>query len=215
MRKIIAFLPLMVILSAIFIIADNTDFDKSNDQLLFDKSKELRERFGTSYLYCAFSLEELRPFSIIQSESTLQLYLRNDEISPKILAEALSEQEKSFLVSQIAEYAASLEFPEEAENLLKKIEYWCIGDKLFTVMNGEMGIFVDNLKNAIKRIDATKNILQQYSQSNNTGKGEAELLNDDPAYFQVLNYLSKQPFAEQLDYYASIYNELSDICREN
>jgi hypothetical protein len=215
MKKIIAFLPLMAILSVIFIIAEKNDFDKKNDQLLIDESKELYERFGTSYVYCAFSMEELRPFSIIQSESTLQLYLRNDEISPKMLAETLSESEKEYLIRQIADYASSLDSPEEAKNLLKKIEYWCIGDKLFTVMNGEMGFFVDNLKNAIKRIDATKMIIQHYSQSNNTGKGDAKLLNDDPAYFQVLNYLSKQPFANQLDYYSSIYHELSDICREN
>jgi hypothetical protein len=215
MKKIIAFLPLMAILSVILIIAEKNDFIQNNDQLLLDKSKELNERFGTSYFYCVFSMEELRPFSIIQSESTLQLYLRNDEISPKMLAEELSESDKKYLVSQIADYAASLDSPEEANNLLKKMEYWCIGDKLFTVMNGEMGFFVDNLKNAIKRIDATKKIIQQYSQSNNIGKGDSKMLNDDPVYFEVLNYLSKQPFVNQLEYYSNIYHELSDICRDN
>jgi len=215
MKRIIAFLPLMAILSAILIIAESNDFNKTNNQLLLDKSKELHLRFGDSFFYCAFSMDELRSFSIIQFENTLQLFLQNDEISPKMLAEALTDTEKHFLVIRIADYASSLVAEKDADILFKKIEHWCIGDKLFTVMNGEMGFFVDNLINAMKRIDASKNIIQLNLQSNTVGKGDSKLLNDDPAYFEVLNYLSKQPFPEQLDYYARVYKELSLMCKKN
>lgn len=215
MKKTITFLPVIMLFAVIMIIAGTGTDKGSLDNRFRNTVMKLHERFDQSFFFSVFSLEEIRNYSIIQTDNTLQLYLSNDDISPKLLAEALSEQDKDILVSKIADYAMTLSSIQEAENFFKRIEYWCIADQLFTLMNGKMGFYAENLKNAVKRIEETKRIFSQFDRSNSAHSDDDQNLSDDQQYFELLNYLSKLSFDQQLEYYSDVYHELSLMSKES
>lgn len=215
MKKTITFLPVIMLFAVIIIIAGTGTDKGSVDNRFRDTVKLLQERFDQSFFYSVFSLEEVRNYSIIQTDNTLQLYLSNDDISPKLLAEALTDEDKDILAVKIAEYAMTMSSIQEAENFFKRIEYWCIADQLFTFMNGKMGFYVENLKNAMKRIEETRKIFHPFDRSGSTSYDEDSSLNDDQQYFELLNFLSKLPFDQQIDYYSDIYHELSLMSKES
>lgn len=203
MRTLLA----LILLAALFIPnSEVLTSGKQTDKQVKSEIDYLESKYENFYI-SLFSIPDTRSFSIIQNESTINLY-ENHWISPKKYSSLLDETEREILKSQIISYLSSLD-ESQSDKMLSTIKSWCMIESQFHLINNSMEIYDTDLLKAIYRQDNTNHIFNQF---NDRGKLEINQLDEmqkDKVYFESINQVATLSFDKQLTYYADVFNELS------
>jgi hypothetical protein len=214
--KIIAFLLIYVAIACIAIVylvyAQKSVPVPAGEKDTKVRLTLLENEFNGSLLRSFYSLEELRPYSIIQIDKIAEKYVSGAWLSPEETVNILDEKEKRLLLDKIAFWIDSQGDNYKKMRILDKIKYWCVADGEFNLLNSKMGIFDKNILKAINQTSMTKNFIPQLSEQGHCTK---EMTDEqiEKAYIDTYNFICNLPLEDQLKYYSEMFEHLSVACR--
>src|SRR3989339_1145939 len=132
-KHILNYLPLSVagFFLVVFILYSQTA--KTADEKDSAEKKQLNElykKYDKSLFKAIFSLEELRPYAIIQIDKLSDTY-KNEWTSPEVMFEMLNKKERDYILNQIAVYLHECKDQSRSTRIGEKLKYWCIADIQF------------------------------------------------------------------------------------
>ena len=157
-----------------------------------------------------FSLDEFRPFSIVQFDKISDNYDKQWK-EPVTLANMLNPQEKATLLDRITAFIESSKTTERQKELLKKLQYWCFAQTHFNLIMDSFGVPQDSLTTAALNTNIAKSIVIQYLNQHSTNYKKLTPEEFKMAYNDILNLVSSLKPRDQFAFYAKFYTELSYI----
>lgn len=201
MRNLIFFAAILVSVFAL-----RSSEDKIGNYEIIRTLNELEDEFGMKFYQSLFSVEEIRPYSILQSQKTIDLY--SDEwLSSSEYIEVLAQDDLDNLKEKIIAYLNSLSSSSTIQ-ILKKVENWCIIDMQFTVFN-KYGLNQDMIIGALFQSEFTNEVFDDYINSGPfsintiTENQKHEIIND------AKNLIASQPTKDQLYFHSSLYKNFA------
>lgn len=201
MKKII--FPLIALVTIFVLISNERTIKKSE---LDENLIRIEEEFKYSFYHSLFSVEELRPYAILQSPKTLELYAE-DWISSDQYLDALNNKDLDKLKEEILVYLSSIE-EEKALKIINKLEKWCIVNLQFEVFE-KYGLKDDAILNALYKNDITHEIFNKHINSGPfvlstiPASKKNEIIND------AMNLIAEQPTKDQLYFHSSLYRNFA------
>lgn len=165
-------------------------------------------RYSDNIFESIYSINELRAYSIIQLDKTLDIY-NNTWISPETYSAMLNDKDKLVLKSRILEYIQTLDNSAKI-NMMNKIRFWCINDLQFHLLSDAYNFGMNNIIESMHSIPLTNSILDIY---NERGTIIYENVSDkgiNQAYHNALNILINIDFNQQIKYQSELLAILSD-----
>lgn len=166
--------------------------------------RNLENVFGNSFYKALYSIDELRPYSIIQIDKIAQMY-DNNWISPKAIVAKLNHKDKEVLISGIVDYITNLETKKSGKNILNKIKAWCVAENQLNLIAKKIGI---------GRTNVLKIIMNYLPSPTNSNTGEIIIndkanINEEYYYYATINQLSNLKPKEQYHLFANIFGALA------
>ncbi len=206
------FIPIIALFIGFFGLGSGADSDSEN--LLHPDGNNIDSmitRFGQSAYKSFYSIEELRPISIIHLDKTSEMYA-NKWISPDEIIPLLNNEEKKSLKSRIGDIIETME-PERRKNMTLQINNWCMADIQFSVLLNTMGFAPSELLKAVYENDRTRYIFHEFGKQGNTEINLMEPNDKDKALNKAKNAISYMTKKEQMDYYSDIFSKLALIVK--
>jgi hypothetical protein len=206
MKKIIYIgVSFAVLLSVIYLISKPEKIDAT--EIAKADMEKMQNYFGDSFYLALFSVDELRPFSIIQFEKT---YEKNTLgwLSPDDVSKDLTQNEKELLINKVSEYLSTFEI-QRRKSTLSKVKCWCMAERNFNDMVFTGHISCNDLLAAIKKHNLTSDFFEKKTPR---GPGDISTMSEKDqkqAYYEAINLISGLKFSEQLKFYSEIYSSLS------
>ncbi len=163
-----------------------------------------------SDIFVAFySVSELRPFSIIQFDKTLETYSQ-EWVAPESYANLLNDNDKHELQLRITEYLESM--PAERQNdIIDKIDYWCVNQRQFRLLIDHFEIEESDIINALNNLKLTSHVVGDIMVQSTRDISSMSEMQRNEAINLALNIISSKRLHEQLKYYSKLFDKLSDI----
>ena len=205
MRKI--YITLLVILLIIFNFSLIESYS-SKDSILEDTFRKIFEIYPENENYKSFfAINELRPFSILQFEETVDLY-DNNWVSAEILVSKLSQSQKNSLTNKVKDYINSFEKARKVKILTKLIYFNNVKSKLNEISK-VFDIEDKNIILSFYEIEATKLVFD-----NLTFGGEFDVIDLTESQIDELkngamNIVSEMTPKYQLLYYSDFYKSIA------
>lgn len=165
-------------------------------------------RYNTNVYESIYSINELRAYSIIQLDKTIEIY-DNTWIAPETFSAMLDDKDKTILKEQIFKYFNSLDNIAKI-NMMNKIKYWCINDLQLNLLSSAYEFDINIIIASMHSIPLTNTILDLY---NERGTIVYESISDkdvNQAYHNALNILINVNFNEQINYHSELLAILSE-----
>lgn len=195
----------LMIFGALYLSGQKNLFEKQD---IRKNVERIHEEFGDGMFRAFYAMNELRPYSIIQLESTIDLY-SNSWISPVELAGRLTAEEKEQLIEAIVEYLAAFDYDERVE-IYRKLNLFCVSDKEMELVEYSLGdkkmIF-----RALKNSDITKEYFTQFSDRSYLGVDDLSSGQSEKAYYEALNKIATMDDAERFAYLSEFYKNMSQL----
>jgi translation elongation factor EF-G len=187
------------------LIISNNGLSKNQNEndTIQKKVSALANKFGDTFFEAIYSIDNLRPYSIIQIDKIAKTY-NNSWISPAAFVTMLNKKDKKILTNKISEFIADFEQKQQNETL-NKINSWCIAENLLNIISGKIGIGRTNVLNIIIT-------LLPAPVNTNTGEiisAEKADNNEEFYYYSTLNQLSNLPLKEQYGLFSKLFGELA------
>ncbi len=163
-----------------------------------------------SNIFVAFySVSELRPFSIIQFDKTIELY-SPEWVTPESYAGLLNDKDKQYLQQKIAEYLESM--PAEKQNdIMEKIDYWCVNQRQFRLLINHFDIKESEIIQALNSLKLTGYVVADILVQGDLDIKSMSDMQRNEAINLALNIISSKRLQDQLKYYSKLFNKLSEI----
>ncbi len=200
MRKKIIFV--FVFLLSILIQSNAEDISKKED---IERALIMLEAdFGNSFYEALYSIDELRPYSIIQIDK-IALEYNNAWVSPEYFTSQLNDKDKSILIDNISAFIADMQNEQTEKSVLRKIKSWCISENQLNLIAKKIGIGRTNVLNIIM------NFLPAPINANTGEVISTEKSDNDGAYYfySTINQLSELSPKEQYQLFSKIFGELA------
>lgn len=204
-NKIVLVVTILGFFGAGIFLGVNLNSQASNESEL----DYLRNTYGEIVLESFYSLTEIRPYSIIQLDKTIELY-DNTWLKPNDLVNMLSEEEKNQLYSSINQLIEDYPRSKRAV-VINKIRNWCIARNQFEYLDTNLGINENVLIDYLVRVEETESLLDKFDRSGSLSFEQLTDSNKDEAYHSALDRLSEMNLKEQMIYYSKLYSELSSF----
>ena len=210
MRKLTIFAVIwLILLSLVYLLhsEDQSTVNKKSD--VNNRIKVIVEKYGDRAFKSFYSLEELRPYSILQVDHICDLY-GDTWLSPTAILKKLTKEDKELLTKSIGEYIDSFDDINKQNFVIARIINWCKADMQFSFLNKDLDYFQENVFTAMMNV----NKINQYSNLCDYKSAEIEVLNseqNDYTYYQTLNVISALALPEQLRFYGDIYYQLATL----
>jgi hypothetical protein len=175
---------------------------------------DLSRTYSDGFYKSVYSIEELKPYFILQIDRINTVY-SNSWMSPDKIVELLSERDKAYLVKKLVDYISNINDSTKENAMIQKIQSWCLGQYQFDFITDKLCFSNEIIVNTAYSIPASKAIVAQYygQQGPKTVKLSEEQITK--AYYETLNFVSGLKPEEQLKYYSEIYNKLSTVSRKD
>lgn len=176
----------------------------------------LKEKYDSRLFKAFYSIEELRPFSIVQVDNILELYNKNEGwLSPDFLISKLNKKDSDLLLSRVIEYIDSFSPESRKTQILNKLDNWCKADGQFEFINKVMEITDTTLKDIILNINEKKGYDTQYFNIKSLPVNELSEEQKKFAYYQTINLLASMKMTQQFQYYSEVYSSLCEMNYDN
>ncbi len=187
------------------LIASANGFGEKNEKTDDIQSKifELENKFGNAFFEAIYSIDNLRPYTIIQIDKIASIY-DNSWISPDEFVSMLNKKDKKILVRKISEFIGDFE-QKQQDDILRNINSWCIAENLLNLISRKIGVGRSNVLNIVMTfLPAPINT--------NTGEiinAEQADNNEEYYYYSTLNQLSNLSQKEQYRLFSKLFGELA------
>ena len=213
-RKIIViaasvFLVIVCLLSA----KDTKPTDEKKIQIKKQVS-ELLKNYNNAFYKSVFSIEELKPYFIMEIDKISELY-NNHWLSPATMLEKLNDRDKELVVKKLIDYIYEINDPLKENALLSKINSWCNAQWQFDFFSQKLGFSHEIIINTIYSITVSKPIVAQYYIQRGPNNINLTPEQIEKAYFETLNMVAGFKFEEQMKYYSDMYNKLGTISKND
>jgi len=186
--------------------------EKINIDKIQESLSDMEDNYSDLLYKAFFSIDELRPYSIIQIDKISKIY-DNKWISPEQINLMLDDNDRKLLSEQIAVYIDNINDYGRETAMLNIIKYWCIASLQFDLLLKQMGISHETLAKAF--IASTAEYINP-----NTGemsKMEGTKLTPEiieKNYFETLNHISSLALVDQFRFYSNFYSKLSELIKK-
>jgi hypothetical protein len=197
--------------SMLYVSLSNTDVNVQNINS-FNKLKEINKVYDKKIYYSLYSLKELKSYSIISIDKIAKIY-DNKWMSPATVTDLLSNTEKEQLILCTAKYLDNINDEKTRFDFLLKIKRWCIAESQMEFICDKMMFSRESLLKIFEILPGTDAVISSFKTNQSQGAGELHIADYDQAYFSSINYLAELPLNKQLEYYSSLYKELSALER--
>ncbi|GEM_PF-2339722 len=195
----------------LFLIPEVSTNKTNNDVDIKEFIRKLELEYGQEALHISFfSIDELRPYSILQNESTVSIY-SNNWVPPRDFLNSLSMDERKELNSRIYSYVEDFDTTQ-----LSKI-YNKISNYLYTYTVFEK-LLMDSdeskklkIFQTLRQMDRTKSAFEHISTMGefNSSDLKSNLLNQ--AKVKAYNRISDLDDQSRLLYYSEFFKSVSNI----
>lgn len=203
------FFSIAALLVALLAMSPRTDGNKTDETE--SRLETLSREYDDALLRSFYSMDELRPYSIIQLDKTIEMY-QNEWISPKEIVAALSEDEKRALLKSVVEYLRSFD-SETRKKIFMKTEYWCKAERQLLFLVETMDFEPEHISAAISRLDEGKNILSRIAQSGESDSLKLSERQKDEYYYKTINFVSGLQKSSQMLFFSKVYERLAFIAK--
>ena len=196
MRKSVLFLCLLFVLSFNSIFSQNPDINRS----IYYLEKE----FGDIFIEAIYSIDETKPYAIIQNDHISVIY-NNNWISPGKIIKMLSNEDKKNIVDEIINFLKNYEKSSDAILIINKLKSWCITEYQLDFISEKMEVGKKRILLILK--DIYSGYINQ-----NTGETVDQMTtkkDEEQEYYILVNYLSGFNLNEQFNIYAKLFNQLA------
>lgn len=205
MRKI--YITLIVILLIIFNFSLIESYS-SKDSILEDTFRKIFEIYPENENYQSFfAISELRPFSILQFEETVELY-DNNWVSAETLVSKLNQSQKNSLTDKVKDYINSFEKDRKLKILSKLVYFNNVKSKLNEISK-IYNIGDKNIILSFYEIEATKLVFDNLTFGGEFDVNDLTESQIDELKTGALNIVSEMTPKYQLLYYSDFYKSVA------
>lgn len=207
MRKALITVLVLALVSTMIYNVSFSSNDK--EELIETQLNRLNEQYGENLFIAYYSIEELRSFSIIQLEKTMEMY-NNEWITPENIVSRLNEEDKEVLNEMVIRRIASFSGDKD-QQILQKLQMWCIAKSQFDLISSNMHFDRDELLVVIKGMDFASDVFRQV---NKTGSAEINNLSEtkkNEVFYSVMNKVAKLDFNDQLMFHSNLFAGLNKL----
>ena len=202
----------MVLLSLVYLLhSEDSKGGDAVDNEITSSVNTIVEKYGDRAYRAFYSIEELRPYCIIQIDKIIEMF-DDDWLSPSTIVPMLDKNDKELLKIKVLEYIKSLDNDNKKNVIVLKIISWCKADMQFSFLKEELGIYPENLMQALHNVNIKKQLIAKYYDYKSANTKEMSDEQKDYVYFKTLNILSIMNFKDQMLYYGDVYNQLALLC---
>ena len=210
-KEIFKYIPIYLIgvfVIVFFLYSRNTNSSEDKDSTVKKELNELYKKYDKGLLKAFLSLDELRPFSIIQFDKLSDKY-KNEWTSPKEMLDILNKRDRELLVVRVAEYLDGQQEQQNKTVIINKLKYWCIADEQFVMLTEKMGLPDDDVFKALSEVAGARHIFTQEKDNKLKDIKHLNSLQVEQLYTESMNYICSLSLKEQLRCYSEVYNQLS------
>lgn len=168
----------------------------------------LEDLYGESLYKALFSLDELRPYSIIQIDRISESY-KNDWMSPSETVKKLTEADKSLLLDNISQLIEGSNDPIIKATTVEKIKNWCIDYEQFYFVLNKMGVEEIMLLQAAHKIEPTREVVESFVEKKSPETSYLSSVNKERVIYQTINAISELKKDAQFDYFSRFFGEIA------
>ena len=206
------------VLSIVALFACGTLFLKSQSapaKMIDVKTQveSLEKGYGAGLVESFYSLDELRPYAIIQMDKTIDMY-ENDWIAPSDVYKKLTPKERDLIKTKLIGFISSKPV-EEREHLLTKIKSWCIADLQFEFIKSNYNQSEQTMLGIMKNLAGTSEVFETISKSGPCDLAKLSENEKNEAYNKVLNKIAEMKLNDQFKYYSAVFTNLSTLAEKN
>ena len=204
----LVFIAICFVLYLVYTMVTPTKSEGNNS----DSIKEITgyaQKFEGRLYKSFFSLNNIKPYAIIQNEKTSKIY-DNKWISPDKFISLLNNKDKENLLESMADYLSEATTKDRAD-ILNEIKFWCLADMQFAFLKDNFGYSTNDILSSLQN---NSNIKDIYSSINKTGPANINgysAAEKDEAYYKLLNFISNQNQTEQMKLYSMVYSNLPEM----
>jgi len=207
MRK--ALISIMVI-AAVSVVIYYTSFSSNNkEELLQSQIEQLQEKHGENLFIAYYSIGELRSYSIIQLDKTIEMY-NNQWITPEEIVAKLNNDDKARLNDKIIQRLKSFNNGKDQE-LIQKIQLWCVAKSQFDLISSQMGFDRTELLTVIKDMNFASEVFASINKTGNTKIDNINPQKQNEAFYSVMNKVANLSFNEQLMFHSNLFAGLNKM----
>ncbi|MFH1052293.1 MAG: hypothetical protein V1779_15340 [bacterium] len=210
MKKLGIFIVLwLLLLSLVYLLHSEDQQKAAKPSTINTQINNIVKLYGDRAFKAFYSIEELRPYSIVQIDQICDIY-DNNWLSPNTILTKLDNEDKQFLTKSVAEYIGSFNDPDKEKYLLLRIVNWCKADMQFSFINDGLGIYQENIVQALHNVNkVNQNLFDNNIKAD--GKNEISGQENDYTYYQTLNLISNMKTSDQMKFYGDIYYQLASM----
>ena len=174
--------------------------------------KSINKQYGDNLFLALFTLPEFRSYSIIAFDATSKLY--NNEWHPaNAYLNLLNNEDKSKLIEITANRIQAEADSADKSNMIIKLKKWCIAYAQIQFIAVNMSIPQSAMIQSFAELEETEEIISKFKYNQNSSTGVIDDTSYEQAFAAVINHLSEQSNKEQMQYFGSLYKNLSCIAQ--
>lgn len=174
--------------------------------------KQLEKQYGENLYLALFTLPEFRSYSIIAFDKTSELYNSNWHPANSYLS-LLNYEDRTKLMEITANRIQASADSSEKVIMIRKLKKWCIAYSQIQFIAVNMSIPQSAIIQSFSELEATEEIISKFKYYQNSSTGIIDENNYEQAFAAVINHLSEQSNKEQMQYFGSLYKNLSCIAQ--
>ncbi len=210
MKKFGLFMVLwLLLLSLVYLLHSEDQPKEAKPATIEMQVTSIVKIYGDGAFKAFYSLEELRPYSIVQIDQICDIY-DNHWLSPSTILDKLDNDDKNLLTKSVAEYITSFNDPDKEKYILLRLVNWCKADLQFAFINNSLGIYQENIVQALNNVNKTNQYFLIYDVKADTVNQQKDQQNEY-TYYQTLNLISTMKTPDQLKFYGDIFYQLASI----
>lgn len=204
----ILFIMSFAIIAGYLLYAQTTHFKTTNRTE--EKLIDLVDQYDSLFFYSVFSLDDYRPYAIIQIDKLSREY-DNKWMSPQEITSSLTALEKDTVIQKLAEKINIVADTKSKDEMIDKIRYCCMANKQVYFLKENFGFSEEQILTAMSNTRINKNVMEQ--ESGDSGEPIIET-NKEKQFIKSLNILCSLKFNSQMQYYSEIYYQLAVYGKE-
>ncbi|MBI5324917.1 MAG: hypothetical protein HZB41_06555 [Ignavibacteriae bacterium] len=212
-KYILNYLPLTIAGFFLVVFILYSQSTKTNDDKENPEKKQLTDmykKYDKSLFKAILSLEELRPYAIIQLDKLSDTY-KNEWTSPEAMYNMMNKKEREYLLNQIALYLHESKDQNRSTRLIEKLKFWCIADVQFSLITEKFGFYNEDVFQALMEIAITRQFFIREIDGQPLDIKTLSKTQTEKIYSDAMNYISNLSLKDQLKCYSEVYSQLSNI----
>lgn len=155
-----------------------------------------------------YAIDELRPYSIIQFDKTIDLY-KNVWVAPNNYTAKLSIKDKSTLIESLTSYLHSLKGDEQIK-ILVKLRSWCAANIQMDIIEKSFMISKSQIVQAIVKLNPTDSLIDDVMQNGHGDIKQLDYERYDEMLYKSMDAIASLNPKDQLKYYSNFFKELEN-----